>query len=67
MKVGGGEGPTLKLQGYIQQGSLTRPQSTWVCPVAPGPRLTPADESDCMTGDPGFELVGAEVASGQNS
>ena len=35
--------------------------------MAPGPRLTPADESDCMTGDPGFELVGAEVASGQNS
>ena len=35
--------------------------------MAPSPRLTPADESDYMTGDPGCELVGAEVESGQNS
>lgn len=49
------------------QGLLTHLQSTWVYPVAPGPPLTPAGESDCMTGDPGCELVASEVVSGQNS
>ncbi|KAL0606337.1 hypothetical protein AAY473_022936 [Plecturocebus cupreus] len=29
--------------------------------MAPGPQLITAGESDCMTGDPGCELVGAEV------
>lgn len=35
--------------------------------MAPGLRLTSADESDCRTEGPGFELVGAKVVSGQNS
>lgn len=62
---GCGVGIILKLQGL--NGALTHLQSTWACPVAPGPRLIPAGESDCMTGDPGCELVGAGVASGRNS
>lgn len=56
----------LKLQGLDRAG-LTHLRSTWACPMAPGPQLIRAGESDCMTGGPGCELVGAEVASGQNS
>lgn len=67
MRVGVGSGHFETARGQEGRSSLTHLRSTWACPVAPGPRLITAGESDCMTGDPGCELVGAEAVSGQNS
>jgi hypothetical protein len=64
---GVGQGHLWDCKGQVGQCILTHPRSTWVCPMAPGPRLTSVGESGCMTGGPGCELVGAEVVSGQNS